>query len=271
MADIVSNYLRDSLNDHVHGGTSFSPPGTTYFALMNARPTAAGGGLEVSGGSYARVAVTNNTGNWPASSSGVKQNGNAINWGTSTGVWGTVVCVAEYDASSGGNLLWIYDLTTATTIGSGQAFQIPANGLTQSWTSGCAYSTYMQDKLNDLIHGATSWTAPATTYFALMTTMDSAAGTGGTEVSAADYSRVALTNNSSDWPASSGQIKANAAVVNWTNGALNNWGTVVGAEERDASSGGNLIMLAEFSPPVAISIGIPFQLPVSGVTDSWLA
>jgi hypothetical protein len=270
MSDIVSNYLRDALNNHVHGGPAFTPPGTTYFALFTVRPSAAGGGTEVTGGSYARVAYTNNTGNWPASSGGVKQNGNVINWGTSSGVWGTIVAIGEFDASSGGNLLWIYDLTTPTTVGSGQPFSVAASGLTQAWQSGCAYSIYLQDQLNNLIHGATSWSTPATTYFSLQQVMDNAAGTGGTEVVAADYARQGLTNNSSNWPASSGQLKQNATIINWTSGALNSWGTVLGTEEFDSVSGGNLLILSTF-PSVTIGIGTPFQLPVDGIADSWLA
>jgi hypothetical protein len=271
MADVVSNYLRDALNNHVHGGPAFTPPTTTYFALMTAAPTASGGGTEVSGGSYSRVGYTNNTSNWPASSGGVKQNGNTINFGTSTAAWGTIVALAEYDASTGGNLLFIYYPTTPPTIGSGQPFSVAANGLTQGWTSGCAYSIYLRDNLNNLVHGATSWTTPATTYFTLMLGMSSSSGTGGTEVSAADYGRVSVTNNSSNWPASTGQLKENAAVINFTSGALNNWGNVVGSEERDASSGGNMLLQAEFGSPVTINIGTPFQLPVDGVMDSWTA
>lgn len=271
MPDIVSNYLRDALNNHIHGGPPFSPPGTTYFALMSSRPTAAGGGVEVSGGSYARVAFTNNTGNWPASSGGTKQNGNAINWGTLTNTAIVAVAVAEYDAITGGNLLFIYDLTVPVTVGASQPFQIPSSGLTQGWTTGCAYSTYLRDALNDLVHGATSWTTPTTTYFTLMTVMSSLAGTGGTEVSAADYARIALTNNSTNWPASSGQLKENATVINFTSGALNAWGTIVGSEERDASSGGNMLMQGVFTPSRTVSIGTPFQFPVDGIMDSWTA
>ncbi len=130
MAGGLSNYLCNKLLDAVHGGPDFVKASPTYFALMTVMPTASGGGTEVSGGSYARVSVTNNSTNWPAASGQTKQNATAIDWGTATANWGTIVGVAEYDASSGGNLLTFGPLSTSRTVNSGQSFQVPANGAT---------------------------------------------------------------------------------------------------------------------------------------------
>jgi hypothetical protein len=135
MADCYSNYLRDKINDHVHGGGDYTRPTTTYFALMTTMPTASGGGTEASGGSYARVAVTNNSTNWPASSGQAKTNGTAIVWGTQTTSLGTVLGIAEYDASTGGNLLTFALLNTSVTIAAGQPFDIPAGGATFNWAA----------------------------------------------------------------------------------------------------------------------------------------
>lgn len=137
MADCYSNYLRDKINDHLHGGGDFTRPATTYFALMLVMPTASGGGTEVTigSGSYARVAFTNNATNWPASSGQVKQNAVIIDWGTATGAWGTIVGIAEYDASTAGNLLTFAALATPVTIGNGNPFQIPVAGATYEWAA----------------------------------------------------------------------------------------------------------------------------------------
>lgn len=268
--DAFGNFLRDALNDHFRGGTAYSPAATHYYALMTAMPTAAGGGTEVSGGSYARVAFTNNTSNYPNASSGVKQNANPIDWGTATANWGVVVGIAVYDASSGGNLLALAFLTVATTINSGSPFQIPANSATFTFDSGCAWSLYLQDNILDLVFGGTSWTAPATTYFALMTAMPTSSG-GGTEASGGTYGRVALTSGTSNWPASSGQLIQNAAVIDWGT-ATSSLGSIVGVAEYDASSGGNLITFKTLTGgPVTINTGIPFQLPVAGFQDIWQA
>lgn len=135
MADCYSNYLRDKINDHLHGRTTFTAPATTYFALMTVAPTASGGGTEASGGTYARVAITNNTTSWPASSGQTKTNGVAIDFGTATSNLGTIVAIAEYDAASGGNLLTFAALTTPVTIASGQPFQIPVGGGVFNWAA----------------------------------------------------------------------------------------------------------------------------------------
>ena len=135
MADCYSNYLRDLISSHLHGKTTFTAPATTYFALMTVAPTAAGGGTEATGGTYARVAVTNNTTNWPASSGQTQSNGVAINFGTATSNLGTIVAIAEYDAATSGNLLTFAALTTSVTINTGQPFQIPIGGAVYNWAA----------------------------------------------------------------------------------------------------------------------------------------
>jgi len=119
MAGSKSDYLELELLDHVLGGGDYSRPATVHIALYTVAPTDAGGGTEVSGGSYARVAVTNNATNWPAASGGAKSNGTEITFPTATASWGTVVAFAILDAASGGNFLYWGDLTASKTISSG--------------------------------------------------------------------------------------------------------------------------------------------------------
>lgn len=119
MAGSKSDFLENELLDHVLGNAAYSAPATTYVALYTAAPTDAGGGTEVSGGSYARVAVTNNDTNWPAASGGAKANGTAITFPTATANWGTVVAFAILDAASGGNLLYWGDLAASKSVDDG--------------------------------------------------------------------------------------------------------------------------------------------------------
>ncbi len=100
-----SNYAEAAILDHIFGNTTFTPPSTFYIALFTTAPDfeTGTGGTEVSGGSYARASVTNNTTNFPNSSGGSKSNGTDILFPTPTASWGTVVAWGVYDASSGGN------------------------------------------------------------------------------------------------------------------------------------------------------------------------
>jgi hypothetical protein len=119
MAGSFSDYLELELLDHVFGNASYSAPGTLYVSLFTAAPSDSGGGTEVTGGAYARVAVTNNATNFPAAAAGAKSNGTAITFPTATANWGTVVAMGVHDASTAGNLLAWADLTTSQAINTG--------------------------------------------------------------------------------------------------------------------------------------------------------
>lgn len=117
-----SNYAEDEVLDHVYGGGDYTRPATLYIALTTATPTDASTCstiTEPASGSYARVSVTNNATNFPASSGGAKANGTAITFTTATASWGTVTHVVICDASSGGNAIAWGALTANKTVDSG--------------------------------------------------------------------------------------------------------------------------------------------------------
>ncbi|MBE2178871.1 MAG: hypothetical protein IAE97_00160 [Chthoniobacterales bacterium] len=118
----LSSHLENAIANLILGSAAYSVPGTLHFALFTTTPNEAGtGGTEVStsGTAYARVAVTNNTTNFPTTSNGTKSNGTAFTFPTATASWGTVVGWGIYDASSSGNLLFFGNLTTSRSIASG--------------------------------------------------------------------------------------------------------------------------------------------------------
>lgn len=125
MPGSFSDFLELELLDHVFGNAAYTAPGTLHIALFTATPSDTGGGTEVTGGSYARVAVTNNSTNFPAASGGAKSNGTAVTFPTATASWGTVVAFGIFDAGSGGNLLAWATLTTSKTISSGDTASFP--------------------------------------------------------------------------------------------------------------------------------------------------
>lgn len=91
---------------------------TLQFALYTATPGEAGGGTEVSGNNYARVAVSNDNTMWPVASGGVKANGAQIVFPTATGSWGTVTHWAIFD---GGTMLVYGALASAVLPVAGNA------------------------------------------------------------------------------------------------------------------------------------------------------
>jgi hypothetical protein len=125
MAGSFSDYLEDKLLKHAFTNTTYTPASTLYVGLYTAAPTDAGGGTEVSGGSYARVSVS-----FSVSGTGTLcTNSAAVEFAASTASWGTVVAVGVFDASTAGNLLAWADLTVSKTIDTGDIFRIPTGDL----------------------------------------------------------------------------------------------------------------------------------------------
>ena len=129
MAGSFSNFLENELLDHVFGAAAYTAPGTVYFAAYTAAPSDAGGGTEVSGGSYGRFSITNNATAFPAAASGSKTNGEPITWPEATANWGTVVGIAIFDAPTGGNMLAWCDFT-GVAINTGDVLEVAAGDLT---------------------------------------------------------------------------------------------------------------------------------------------
>lgn len=104
---------------------------TLYVALFTTLPGEdETGGTEVSGGSYAREAVTD--ADFAAATDAdpsVLSNSSVIDFGTTTAAWGTVVGFGIFDASSGGNLIWAGNLTASQAVGDGDDVSFAAGAL----------------------------------------------------------------------------------------------------------------------------------------------
>lgn len=112
----ATNYFENYVLDAILGSNrGASIPSTVYVALFTTAPDDTGAGTEVSGGGYARVAVTNNTTNWPAASGGSKSNGADIQFPAVTSSWGTITHWAIYDAATVGNMLLYGSLSLGIT------------------------------------------------------------------------------------------------------------------------------------------------------------
>lgn len=130
MGALSDGFANDMLNT-LFGGVATTAPATYYVGLSTTQPTDAGTGItEPSTGAYARVAVTNNTTNFPNASARAKSNGTAITFPSPTGTWGTVKWAVLYTASTGGTFCGWGELSEAISpVSGGSAPTIPIGGL----------------------------------------------------------------------------------------------------------------------------------------------
>ena len=137
MAQFKSKYAADAFLNWMKGTAFPASPANLYVALYTTTPTARDntGGVEVSGGAYARQAIA--AAAWGAvSTSGsgltaieqIAQSG-TITFPQASANWGTVVVMGLFDAVTAGNLIEYGDLTTSQVVNSGNTFQVPANDI----------------------------------------------------------------------------------------------------------------------------------------------
>lgn len=137
----MTDFLENRIVDWLLRGQAYTPPTTVHIGLFTVAAGDAGGQTEVTGGSYARAAVsatlanfagTQSAGSTTASTgtSGQTSNNNVVNFPTPTADWGTVVGIGIFDAASGGNLLFYAPLAANKTINNGDAVSFAAGALT---------------------------------------------------------------------------------------------------------------------------------------------
>ena len=123
----ASKYLKNKLIDFLWRGQTFVPPATQYVALLKTPMIAGEGGTEVTGGGYARVAITASLTTWSGTqgpgtvvastgTDGDLSNNVVIQFPAPTGAWGVVTDQAIFDALTGGNILTSSALTDPKTI-----------------------------------------------------------------------------------------------------------------------------------------------------------
>lgn len=128
----MSDYLENKLIDHVFRARSFTAPANIFVALFTAAPSDTGGGTEVTGGSYARVALNPLFSNWKgtnnevtavdsAGTSGTTKNNSTITFASPSATWGLITHIALFDASTSGNMLWWGALTNSKNVNIGDA------------------------------------------------------------------------------------------------------------------------------------------------------
>lgn len=131
-AQSLTDFAENKIVDALMRGQSLGAPATWYVGLLTSACSDSSAGTEVSGGSYARVAVTAGLTQWAGTQSagstsassgtgGQTSNNAAITFPAPTANWGSVTHFALYDAASGGNQWVCQSLTTGKTVNNGDA------------------------------------------------------------------------------------------------------------------------------------------------------
>ena len=132
----LSNTFENKIIDWLFRGQALGINGASAAA------TDASAGVEVSGNSYARVAVSSGLSTWAGTQSagstavssgtnGTTSNNLAVTFPTPTpSGWGTVTAFGVFDSASGGTLLFYGSLTISKTLNAGDSVQFSAGTLT---------------------------------------------------------------------------------------------------------------------------------------------
>ena len=120
----LTNAFETSTLQYLFTTGSVTRPTAWYLGLFTSDPTETGSaGTEVSGGGYARKAVTFTV------SGNLATNSGAIEWDAATSSFGTVTHIAVMDASTGGNMIASNALTTAKAVATDDIIRVPAGDL----------------------------------------------------------------------------------------------------------------------------------------------
>jgi len=113
-----SNSWEVSILNLTFKNASQSALANVHFALFTSAPNDAGGGTEVSGGSYARVAVATAGSNFTVNSGDPSSAVNAVDitFPIATANWGTITHFGIFDASTAGNMRYWGALPVAREI-----------------------------------------------------------------------------------------------------------------------------------------------------------
>lgn len=121
--DILENWF---------AGTAL-PNTPSHIGLFTTTPADTGaGGVEVTGGSYAREAYAKNGTNWGSSAAGAPstiQSLVVVTFTTATANWGTVASWGYFTAVSAGTLLFFAVLDTSKAVNNGDTAEFAAGGL----------------------------------------------------------------------------------------------------------------------------------------------
>jgi hypothetical protein len=266
----LSDYLEVQIRKHLFRTGNFdTSPTNVYVALFTAAPSDSGGGTEVSGGAYARKAVSTVGGTeFSAISAKETHNVNQITFAAPSGAdWGLCTHWGLFDAVTSGNLLFHGALTANRTINDGDAAPyIAATEL--SITFGTNFGAYAETQITNHWLRNTTATAVTNVYVALHTGVTGNDGSTN-EVSGTGYSRNdgAVAALDAQWSAASatdGHTDNVNAITYGTPSA--SWGTIshYSIHTSNTGSANCIICEGDVSPDKAVGATDPAPLWPAG-------
>jgi hypothetical protein len=183
----LSAYAEQRALHHFFRGLAFTPPTNVYCRLFNVPPTDDGsGGTEVTGNGYQGQLLQ-----FGAYTGRQIRNSNTVQFTNSgSSPWPQANNWCAFDAQSGGNLLFTGTLDPKPALQGGASYPIDPANLVITYNGG---TTYIAQKILELIFKATAHASPALVYGSLFSAAPSGDGTGGTELAATGYVRKAMT------------------------------------------------------------------------------
>lgn len=132
------------------------------------------------------------------------------------------------------------------------------------------FTTYLDNKLLDLMFGGQSYTIPTTIYAGICTGCNAAGTvTGEPTIGVNGYARVAVTNNniSTTWGAASSGVKSNAnGTIQFPTITTAGWGTLTYFFFSDAATGGNILAFGPLTTSLVTSVGMSPYIAINNLT-----
>jgi len=241
----LSDFAENELMDHIFNA-AYTPVATVYIGLSTADPLDDDSGIaEPVGNNYAREAIA-----FSAANARAITHAAAITFNQASGPWGTIthwfVCDHASNTTWGTNVNMLAHgaLNTSKAVVSGNTPSIAIGEVDISFTAG-EITTYLANKLLDLMFRNTAYSKPATYVGLFVTALADADGDPtAKECSGGSYARKQVNINGGaapDWELAAAGVVDNNAVITFVT-PTGAWGTVTAIGIVDALTAGNLLL-----------------------------
>jgi hypothetical protein len=249
----LSTYAADSLMDLTLRDDAFSSPAGVYLTWFTTPPSPDGSAVEVTGGGYAREAISFD----PAADGNIVSDSD-VEWATLHTTADQMLCGwGIFDASTAGNLL-AFGATPSFVIPAAGHLLVPAGQITVS--SNDAHMTdWLANKWLDHLFRNVAYVPTGNVYLGLYAATPTAT-TGGTEVTGGGYARQLTT-----WSIAENGTSALDADLSWDPVHTTTAQTLTGLALSDAVTAGNRLFFGTWPTTVTVPVNDPLVLNANSV------